>query len=1332
MRACLLIFFLIINVHLEAQINFWNNYTTTNSGIPSDNVNWVNKSPSGDIYVGTNSGLGKFDGTTWTIFSTSNSNLPSNTIGKSRFDSNGNLWFLCNGLTKFDGTTFTNYNSTNSTLPAFTYNDLDIDQNGVVWLTSLSKGLIKFDLNTAFTFNTTNSGIGTNLVQCLGIENGSIIWIGSSNGGLIKFDGTNWITYKTNNSSNITNSVLKLAIVGNTKWFYKGGTGAALISFDNTNWNFYTMDDGLINPNNIERDDSGKIWLTGSSGTNTAAIGFFNGYSISPYYIQFSPNNLRVKNGILYASSSSSGLYYSNITTYCANGGGAAAALNINNVNSMMDVQGGLWNGNVYGRPGHEFPKGANTYSIFSGSIWVMGESESGRLKGAINLFNQKSDFSPGPLNHYPPAQGEATDCENYDRIWKINKSTIDSFKLGLFSNVPEIINEWPARGNANLGFPINRDMAPFMDVNKDYSYNPLDGDYPLIKGDQALWWVINDGKNLHMTGTEPLGIEMQFMAYAYKTNDVLNNTTFYEVKITNKSDSVIKNTNVTVFVDPDLGNYTDDYIGTNASRNMGIVYNGDAFDEPTNFSTGYGSNVPLVGVNMLQGPKDEFREPVKIKNLFSFNNTQGNWAANPSTPQEYWKYVNTLWADSSHMVYGNNGHLSGGGTQPTNFIFPSDPTDPAGWSECSAFSLPGDRRFLITYGVFNLIPNQTNGFIFSAVNSPTNQAGCVTFKPLLDATDSVKAFFDSTLCKDFNIELVALQNSSCLKNTGNAEVFASSGTPPYFYDWTSGSITNRADSLSAGQYVVTVTDVMGCSKFISFNITDTDGPVVASTINKTKCFGSADGSVSVTVNGLNPPYNYLWSNGDTISTINNLVAGPYEISVKDILGCQTNLTLVVPQPSKIRIASIVTNSTCNLSDGAIDIQVSGGTSPYNYVWSNSETSEDITAVSSGAYSVNVNDSNSCSQSFWVNLNDNGAPNINTVEVLTSSCNNASGGSINVSVNGGTLPYQYSWSNSALTEDITGLSAGIYSLMVTDSNNCKSVYTAELNELPPAGSSICLVSVDSLSNANLIGWQKAVTSDIHHYTIYRESSSAGIYYKIGEVPYSSVSLYTDSLSDPNIKSWRYKITLTDTCGNESDYSFAQKTIHLSLANTPTSILLAWDHYEGFPFNEYRIYRWLSSTGWQVLDSVPSNYTYYYDSGVPVGDSVAYSIEVVAPDDCIFNYRTGRARIATSRSNVKNTSRISGTVTAIYSKSRFDVSLKPNPANDFFTLDFKENLYQNLQLSVKDIKGSEVLKSLRNSLSNQPIKVDIRSLASGVYFVRVNVDDNIKTFKLVKQ
>jgi hypothetical protein len=580
----------------------------------------------------------------------------------------------------------------------------------------------------------------------------------------------------------------------------------------------------------------------------------------------------------------------------------------------------------------------------------------------------------------------------------------------------------------------------------------------------------------------------------------------------------------------------------------------------------------------MLQGPKDEFREPVKIKNLFAFNITQGNWAANPTTPLEHWGYLNTKWADGSHMVYGNNGHLSGGGTEPTNYIFPSDPTDPAGWSECTSFSDLGDRRFLITYGVFNLIPNQTNGFTFSAISSPNDAAGCVSIKPLLDATDSVKAFYDSTLCKDFKIELTALQNASCLKNTGNAEVFASAGTPPYFYDWTSGSITNRADSLSAGQYVVTVTDVMGCSKFISFNITDIDGPTVTSTINKTKCFGSNDGSISVTVNGLNPPFNFLWSNGDTTSSVNNLVAGPYEISVKDNLGCQTNLTLVVPQPSEIRIAAAVTNSNCNLADGAIDIQLSGGTPPYNYSWSNSASSQDIAALVSGVYSVNVTDSNSCFKNSWISINDIGAPSLNTVQIVPSSCTNATGGSIDVNVNGGTLPYSYLWSNNAVTEDIAGLSSGLYYLIVTDSNNCKSVYTAELNELSPIGSSICLVSVDSLSNANLIGWQKAVTNEIDHYTIYRESSTAGIYYKIGEVPYSNVSLYTDSLSDPNIKSWRYKITLTDTCGNESDYSFAQKTIHLSLTNTPTSILLAWDHYEGFPFNEYRIYRWLSSTG----------------------------------------------------------------------------------------------------------------------------------------------------------
>lgn len=1329
MKRLFTLFFVAIINNLLAQTGIWNTYNTSNSGLPSNTTNWLNKASNGDFYISSNAGLTKFDGVSWTTYSTSNSNIPSNTVGKSRFDANGNIWLLCNGLTKFDGVNFTNY-----TLPAFTYNDFVIDQNGVVWLTSTNSGLVKFDLVTSTIYNTTNSSIATNVLRCIAIENGNILWIGGMAGGLSKFDGTNWTIYNTTNSQNPTNIIQKITVSGNLKWYYMSGS---LISFDNNNWSVYPFGSALSSVTNIETDDFGKIWLTGATGGSSQAIGFFNGQGVSSYAINFTANNVRVKNGILYSSSAiatPSGIHFADISSYCANGGGAHEELNINNVRAFLDVQGGLWNGNTYGQPGHEFPKGNSIFSIYSGGIWVLGKSPSGKLKGAINLFNQKNDFAVGPLNHYPITAGEASVCEDYDRIWKINKSTIDSFKLGLYTVTPTIIKEWPAIGNPNLPFTINRDMAPFMDVNKDYNYNPANGDYPLIKGDQALWWVVNDGKSLHMTGTEPMGIEMQFMAYAYKTSDVLNNTTFYEVKITNKSDSIINNTNFTVFIDPDLGNYLDDYIGTDSMRNMGIVYNSDSFDDPSGSGPGYGTNVPLVGVNMLQGPKDEFREPVKIKNLFVFNNTLGSWGGNPVVPNDYWKYMNTLWMDSTHIVYGNNGHVSGGGTQQTNYVFPSDPTDPNGWSECNSLASPGgDRRFLITYGAFNLIPNQTNGFTFSVVNTPTNQAGCVSFLPLQVATDSVKAFFDSTLCKNFKIEIVSQQNSTCGQRSGRAEVFASAGTPPYFYDWTSGSIVPQADSLYAGQYVINVTDVMGCNRFLSVNISDNNGPAVSPNITNVNCSGSSNGAISITATGQNQPFSYLWSTGDTTTSISNLQAGPYEITVTDTAGCERNLTFTVNQPAGISLSASTVSANCNTANGSINLQVNGGISPYNFTWSNGATSEDLANVNAGIYIVTATDFNNCSNQLVVGLNNISGPSVSPAFIMPASCNNINGGYIDVNISGGTIPYNFQWSNNGSTEDIFGVGAGDYYMSVTDLNNCVGTFSTTVGQVSPSGADICVVSVDTITNTNIIGWQKVITSEIDHYNIYRESSTAGIYYKIDSVPYDSLSLYVDSLSNPNVKSWRYKISVTDTCGFESALSFAQKTIHLSLSNAVGSILLSWDHYEGFPFNEYRIYRWLAATGWQPLDSVPSNYTYYYDYTAPTSQTVSYSIEVFAPDTCFFTRTPNQNTSRSNKNTIANTPLVFGVNNPSSGLLSNPIKIYPNPNSGEFYLELNSEKDNEYIFELFSLEGKIVMSEIIHPTNKKFIRnYSYSHLSNGVYFARIRSNENNFNCKIVIQ
>src|SRR5215217_1842805 len=210
--------------------------------------------------------------------------------------------------------------------------------------------------------------------------------------------------------------------------------------------------------------------------------------------------------------------------------------LDINNVKARINNGGDMW-WDLNSEAEYIVPKTGNVSAMYAGALWIGGVDSGGVLHMAAQTYRQNgNDFFPGPIG----SNGNVTQqtCSDFDRIWKVNKSTVDSFVAGLFSSPPASIAQWPGRGNSNLSFSTNQNLAPFIDVDGDLTYNPANGDYPAIPGDQALWFVFNDIGNAHTeTGGLPLGIEVQVLAYAYKGEGTcLNTTTFYHYRIENKS----------------------------------------------------------------------------------------------------------------------------------------------------------------------------------------------------------------------------------------------------------------------------------------------------------------------------------------------------------------------------------------------------------------------------------------------------------------------------------------------------------------------------------------------------------------------------------------------------------------------------------------------------------------------------------------------------------------------------------------------------------------------------------------------------------------------------
>jgi gliding motility-associated-like protein len=326
-------------------------------------------------------------------------------------------------------------------------------------------------------------------------------------------------------------------------------------------------------------------------------------------------------------------------------------------------------------------------------------------------------------------------------------------------------------------------------------------------------------------------------------------------------------------------------------------------------------------------------------------------------------------------------------------------------------------------------------------------------------------------------ISINSTQSAKCFGACdGSINVTVSGGFTPYRYTWSNGATTQNLSNLCAGAYSITVRDSIGCEKSDTIIISQPSvlSATVASTTNVT-CNGQNNGAINLSVSGGTPGYTYLWSNGSTLQNISSLGAGNYSVTVKDANNCQVILSnILVTQPNVLAASvNILTNVSCQGgSDGSITLNVTGGTTPYTYAWSNTQTTSSISGLSAGTYSVTVRDANNCSATVTGITVSQPALLTATVASKTNvSCNGGNNGAINVTVAGGTTPYTYNWSNGATTKDLTGLTAGSYTLVVTDAKGCTSttgaVIITEPNTLTATVNTITTVRCNGELNGSI-------------------------------------------------------------------------------------------------------------------------------------------------------------------------------------------------------------------------------------------------------------------------
>jgi hypothetical protein len=448
-------------------------------------------------------------------------------------------------------------------------------------------------------------------------------------------------------------------------------------------------------------------------------------------------------------------------------------------------------------------PKNSVKSPIFCNTLWVGGvNTPGGTLHLAGERYRQNGrDYWAGPVS---TAYDSLYD-RKWNRVWRLTTAEIlhhtNNYAVTGYTPVADIA-EWPAHGDTLLG--QRWEMAPFHDNNNNGIYEPMLGDYPLIRGDMALYFVFNDVRDAHTeSGGLPLGIEVHGMAYGFDdpNDSMMNNAIFLHYDIINRSVFNYHDTYFGMFNDFDLGYAWDDYVQTDVENGAVFAFNGTAVDG-TGQPWAYGANPPAMGMQMLGGPymdpdgMDNPRWIWTILNVDSltgdttfglvlacdmginglnfgdtiidnerlgmsysirFDNAGPTYCADPSIASEYYGYLRGRWKDQTSLSYGGNGHSAGASYGPDcRFIFPASsdsclfgtgglqPNGPFFWNEHTANNQAGDRRILASSGPFTFMAGSSQpldvAFIFAR-----DQVSNSPVDTLIDWFGKMKALFVSS-----------------------------------------------------------------------------------------------------------------------------------------------------------------------------------------------------------------------------------------------------------------------------------------------------------------------------------------------------------------------------------------------------------------------------------------------------------------------------------------------------------------------------------------------------------------------------------------------------------
>lgn len=394
-----------------------------------------------------------------------------------------------------------------------------------------------------------------------------------------------------------------------------------------------------------------------------------------------------------------------------------------------------------------------------------------------------------------------------------------------------------------------------------------------------------------------------------------------------------------------------------------------------------------------------------------------------------------------------------------------------------------GIANIYLKYGPASgsIFPVGTTQVTYEAVDIHGNSSLC-TFEVVVHPAPSAYIVATDITCHGYGNGIANLQVT---------------GSAPFTFEWNTGQTGEDLFNLNSGLYGVTITDYFGCTTSTQTTIQEPTAILLSSSIQHVNCHDGNDGSIDLSVSGGAGGYSFYWSDGQNSQNADSLSAGNYTVVVTDSKGCAASLSASIYQPDTLWIELTSVPAICAANNGTMYSQVTGGTPPYSYEWSNGQTGSVLNEAASGNYILTLTDGNDCIVQQIGNIGSENNLDL-TLSTVNVSCNGLSDATARIIAEQAQAPYQISWSNGDTGVASDSLSAGSYTVEFTDANGCSDSLVVtisepdSLNAFVTSSSTIAGYAVSE--NGSCDGWIEVVpeggTAD---YTYLWSNGSTGNY-----------------------------------------------------------------------------------------------------------------------------------------------------------------------------------------------------------------------------------------------